>query len=171
MIPIIYTWTDDGVMLPLKRFERACAQQFVPGQAYCLVTHEERSSQSHMHYFSALREAFMNLPESEAERFPTVEHLRKYALIRAGFCDERSIVCASKAEAQRVAAFVKPMDEYAVVVVREATVKVFTAKSQSYRAMGKKDFQASKDAVLQVVSDMIGVSPDTIAREGARSAA
>lgn len=171
MTPIIFVWTDDGVMLPLKRFERACAQQFVPGQAYCLVTHEERSSQSHAHFFSALREAFMSLPEDVAERFPTVEHLRKYALVKAGFADERSIVCASKAEAQRIAAFVKPMDEFAVVVVREATVKVFTAKSQSYRAMGKKEFQASKDAVLAIVSEMIGVEPSTLAREGARSAA
>jgi hypothetical protein len=81
------------------------------------------------------------------EEFPTAEVLRKKMLIRAGYADERSIVCASKAEAQRVAAFVKPMDEYAVVTVREAVVRVYTAQSQSIKAMGAKpfpDIQASR---------------------------
>lgn len=76
------------------------------------------------------------------------EHLRKYALIRTGHRDERTIVCASKAEARRVAAFVKPLDEFALVLVNEASVSVYTAKSQSLRAMGKTAFQQSKDDVL-----------------------
>src|SRR3546814_9642927 len=59
-------------------------------------------------------------------RFATPDHLRRWALIRAGYRDERSIVCASKAEAQRLAAFIKPMDDYAVVLVSEAVVKVCT---------------------------------------------
>lgn len=154
--PVPCVWDGDA-FVPPSRFAKLCDKHFVVGESYPLVVHEARSQASHSHYFAALNEAWKNLREDVAERFPTSEHLRKYALVKAGFADERSIVCASKAEAQRVAAFIRPMDDYAVIVVREATIKVFTAKSQSMRAMGKADFQASKEAVLDVVSGMIGV--------------
>lgn len=156
LAPIIFAW-DGETMCPLARFARTCDKQFVVGENYTLVTHEDRSQASHSHYFAALNEAWKNVREDVAERFPTSEHLRKWALVKAGYADERSIVCSSKAEALRLAAFIRPLDEYAVIVVREATIKVFTPQSQSMRAMGKKDFQASKDAVLEIVSGMIGV--------------
>ncbi len=159
--PITFVWEGDA-MVPLARFHKLCDKQFAVGAEYPLVVEEQRSHASHSHYFAALTEAWRNLREDVAENFPTVERLRKYALIKAGFADERSIVCSSKAEAQRVAAFIKPMDEYAIVVVREATIKVYTAQSQSMRAMGKKDFQASKDAVLDVVARMVGVTTEEL---------
>lgn len=101
----------------------------------------------------------MNLPEELAMRFPTEEALRKYALIKAGFADERSIVCADHIEAERVAAFVRPADTYAVVTVAGNVVRMFTAKSQSYRSMDKATFAASKRAVLDVLAALIGVTP------------
>jgi hypothetical protein len=118
-----------------------------------------------------VREAWVNLPERFAAQFPTEEHLRKYALIKAGFCDQRSIVCASKAEARRLGAFIKPLDDYAVVAVEDRLVTVFTAKSQSAAAMSKAAFQASKRAVLDVLAEMIGVDPAALVVAGRRSAA
>lgn len=156
-VPIPYQW-DGEAMAPASTYRRRCDQEFVIGEFYHLVPHEDRSPASHAHYFASITEAWRNLPEALTEQFPTTEHLRKNALIRAGYADERSIVCASKAEALRVAAFIKPMDDYAVVVVSEAVVKVFTAKSQSMRAMGKVQFQASKEAVLNVLADMVGAT-------------
>lgn len=126
---------------------------------------EARSKKSHDHYFVLVEEAWANLPEYEADRYPTSEHLRKAALIRAGYRDERSIVCASKAEAERVAAFIKPIDDYAIVIPREAVVTVYTAQSQSKKAMGAKAFQESKEAVLGVLAQMIGVEPVTLAQQ------
>jgi ABC-type nickel/cobalt efflux system permease component RcnA len=49
------------------------------------------------------------------------------------------------------------MDDFAVVTVSEAVVTVYTAKSQSMRAMGKKAFAESKEAVLRILSEMLGV--------------
>lgn len=168
--PIAFQW-DGEAMAPASAFwSRKADEAFVIGETYRLVEHHDRSMASHNHYFVAITEGWQNLPEHLAERFPTAEHLRKYALVRAGYADERSIVCASKAEAQRVAAFVKPMDDFAVVVVSEATVKVFTAKSQSMKAMGKKAFQDSKTAVLDVIDEMIGVEHGATAREAGRAA-
>jgi hypothetical protein len=159
-------WTGDSFVPAGQHWARQADKHFVVGQVYPLEVREDRSQRSHAHYFASIHEAWSNLPESVAERFPTSEHLRKYALIKAGYHDERSIVCASKAEAQRVAAFVKPMDDFAVVVAREAVVLVWTAKSQSVRAMPKGEFQQSKDAVLEIVAGLIGTSAATLAAAG-----
>ena len=167
--PLTYTWDGDA-MIPLKRFTRMADAQFVIGEEYRLAIHEGRSMKSHSHYFAALTEAWRNLSDDHAERFPTVEHLRKWLLIKAGYRDERSIVCSSKAEAQRVAAFMRPADEFAVVTVNEAIVTFYTAKSQSVRAMGRKDFQESKQAVLDIAAGMIGVNRDDLRRNAGRAA-
>lgn len=62
------------------------------------------------------------------------------------------MVASSKAEALRLAAFIKPMDGYVEVSVRESVVIVFTAESQSMKSMGKERFQASKTAVLELLA-------------------
>ena len=156
-IPIVYQW-DGECMIPLQRLRKRCDELFVVGERYTLIPHEDRSGRSHRHYFASVKSAWENLPEVMAERFPTPDHLRKWALIRAGYRDERSIVAASKTEALRIASFVRPIDEYAVVTVSEAVVTIYTAKSQSTKAMGKKDFQASKEKVLDVLAEIIDVS-------------
>lgn len=156
MTPLVFTWDGDA-MVPLARFHNAANAQFTVGEAYRMDAIEERSAASHNHYFAALHDRWMSLPEHYGDRFPSVDHLRKYALIKAGYRDERSIVAGSKAEAQRLAAFLKPMDDFAIVAVSEAVVTVYTAKSQSMRAMGKKVFQESKQAVLDTVDEMIGL--------------
>lgn len=166
---IIYTW-DGGAMVPEQRFRRLCDREFVVGQVYRLDVAEHRSINSHRHYFAAINDAWGSLPEDVVERFPTPEHLRKFALVKAGYADSRSIVAASRAQAQRIAAFVKPMDEFAVVTVSEAVVTVYTARSQSIKAMGAKEFQLSKQAVLGVIAGMIGVSQETLASEAGRAA-
>ena len=159
--PQRFDWTDEGVMRP--KVPRLADKHFVVGLEYMLVPHEDRSMRSHRFYFASVNEAWKNLPEDMAERYPTADHLRKWALIKAGYRDERSIVASSKAEALRIAAFIRPMDEYAVVVVREAVVRVYTAKSQSTRAMGKTEFGASKEKVLDILSAMIGTTAATLA--------
>ena len=165
--PLIFDW-DGEAMLPANG--RLADKYYVVGERYRLIPHEDRSARSHRHYFACINEAHKNLPEYLAERFATPDHLRKFALIRAGYRDERSVVAASKAEAQRMAAFIKPMDEYAVVMAQESVVTVYTAKSQSTRAMGKQVFQESKERVLDVISAMIGTSTDEL-RQNADKAA
>ena len=165
--PVAFRW-DGEAMLPLH--PRIADKQYVVGEIYRLEPREERSAASHAHYFASITEAHSNLPDDSAERFPTPDALRKFALIRAGFRDERSIVASSKAEALRLAAFIKPMDEFAVVTVKDAVVIVYTAKSQSMKAMGKADFEASKKAVLDIVAQMIGSNADTLQRNAGRAA-
>lgn len=157
-----FRWTGEA-MIPLR--PRHADRIFTIGQTYDLEERAERSSASHRHYFALINEAFNSLPEDVADRWSSPDHLRKWCLIKAGYRDERSIVCASKAEAQRVKAFIRPIDDYAVVVASEAVVTVYTAKSQSVKAMGRAEFQASKDAVITALSDLIGVEPATLSRQ------
>jgi hypothetical protein len=150
-----FVWTGDH-MRPLS--PSLADKEFVVDCMYLLEEVQPRSQNSHSHFFAALHDSWLNLPEEFSERYPTSEHLRKYALIKAGYCDSQTFVCASKAEAERLVAFIKPIDEFSVVLAKEYTVTRYTAKSQSYRAMGKDDFQKSKEAVLEIVSAMIGTT-------------
>lgn len=167
--PIRFTW-DGESMVPLPRFAKACDAEFTIGETYQMVVQEERSWASHRHYFAAVHEAWLNLPEDLAEQFPTEEHLRKRALIKAGFSEHRQFVASSKAEAVRLAAFIRPSDEYALVTVDGAVVNVWTARSQSVHAMGKQVFQESKNKVLDVLAEMIGIQPETLTRNVGRAA-
>ena len=161
MSTLPFRWTGE-VMEPMRGFRKRADDTYVVGQVYRLEVAEDRSAKSHRHYFAGIHEAWMNLPEAMAERFPTAEHLRKFALIRTGYADRREIVCASRAEARRLAAFVKPMDEYALVTATECVVTVWTAQSQSTRAMGRAAFAKSKDDVLGLLAEMIGVTVESL---------
>lgn len=165
--PLSLQYLGAGEFRAYGRIADLCDRELVCGQSYRFERIEERSQASHAHYFACIQSAWSSLPESIAVDYPTAEHLRKRALIKAGYRDERSIVCASKAEALRVAAFVRPMDDYAVVTTSEAVVRVYTAQSQSYKAMGKEVFQRSKDDVLAIISEMIGTDATTLSRSEA----
>lgn len=159
--PLVFQWNGEG-MVPLKRFHNIANAEFVVGEFYRCEVVEERSLISHRHFFASVHEYWLNLPEHLAHQFPTDEHLRKFALIKSGYADQRQIVCASKAEAQRLRAFVAPMDSYAVVTAQEAVVTVWTAQSQAMKAMGRKLFQKSKDDVLGFCEALVGARiPET----------
>ena len=157
-------WTGDSFE-PLPGFRKRADAAFVVGMVYHMETVEERTARTHKHYFACVNEAWRSLPDDFAERFPTPESLRKFALIKAGFADSRQIVAASRADALRLAAFIRPMDEYAVVSVSEAVVTVWTAQSQSMRAMGKELFKASKDGVLAAIETMLDLEPGTLGQQ------
>lgn len=156
--PLPFEW-DGEAMRVLPGFQRQADQQFTIGERYRLAPVEERSGASHRHFFAAVNEAWANLPERLAAHYPTAEHLRARALIEAGYCTIADYVCASRAEAVRWAANLRAeASEYALVVISETVVRVFKPKSQSVKAMGKEEFQASKDAVFAALAKMIGVT-------------
>jgi hypothetical protein len=167
--PITMQW-DGEVMRPLARFGKECDRRYVVGETYPLEVHESRSSNTHRHYFAALNDAWANLPEAVAPQFPSVEHLRKWALIKAGICDTRDHVCGSDAEARALASFIEPIDSYAVVEVRGPVVRIHTAKSQSVRSMDKATFQDSKQKVLDAVANLIGVPVSELSAQAGQAA-
>lgn len=145
-------------------YPRLADRHYVIGQRYFLEEHAERSTATHRHMFAWLNEAFKNLPEHLAAQFPNVEALRKRALIEAGYYTQEIIDAGSNIVAVRVAAYARQVDDYAVISVSDNIVVIRRAKSQSLKAMDRDEFNASKQAVLEIVSAMIGVEPDTLAR-------
>lgn len=154
-VPIAYRRAGTA-LVPVPYYAEEFARTFEDGRLYRLVEVQDRSDSSHRHYFAAVYDGWQNLREDMIERFPSSEHLRKWCLIRAGYSHSRSIACDSPEEARKVAAFVQPFDEFAVVSVGGTVVTVFTAKSQSYKDMGKVEFAKSKEAVLDLIASMIG---------------
>ena len=161
--PVNALW-DGESLIPTRHSRHVCDKQFVIGEVYTLECVEDRSSASHRHFFALLKEAWETLPESLSAEFPTTEHLRKRALIMTGHRDEKTLVAASKAEALRLAAFIRPIDEFSVVAIDGCVVKHLTAHSQSVRAMGKALFQKSKDDVLAYAASLSNSSPEELGR-------
>lgn len=161
LYPQFFDW-DGEVMRPLN--PKACDRQYIIGARYRLDHVEERSAATHNHEFAWLHDAWANLPETMADLYPTAEHLRKRALIQAGYYDEEIIDAGTKAAALRVAGFLRHRDDFAYIVVRGPLVVVRTAKSQSRRAMDRKTFQASKSAIMDVIAKLIGVTTEQLGK-------
>jgi len=167
--PIVFRW-DGESMVPLSRFANRADETFVVGECYQLEPVDEVSQKSRGHFFAVLKECWKNLPEDLADQFPTTEALRKKCLIKAGFRDERSIVTLTNAEAQRVAAFIRPIDDCSIVLVKNNVVLQYTARSQSQKEMGRKEFEASKDAVFKILNDLVGLPIGSLEREAGQAA-
>lgn len=165
MIPILMQWNGEAMVPATSYWQRQCDEQFVVGMRYRMVQEAERSTVSHNHEFAWLQEAWNNLPDELYAQYPNSEVLRKHGLIAKGFCTMVQHVCPTKAEADRLAAILKPYDQYAIVVARGNVVTVYTAVSQSRRSMGAKQFQQSKSALMEFVGDLLGVDPETVGKQ------
>jgi hypothetical protein len=159
---LLYCMYDGESLIPCGPvWAKRADKQLVVGERYRVQTVEERSAATHNHEFAWLHEAWLNLPEKIADLYPSVEHLRKRALIDAGYYDEDIIDAGTNAAALRVAAFARK-DNFALVIVRGPLVAVRTAKSQSRRHMDRKTFQASKSAVMEVVASLLGTTTEAL---------
>lgn len=166
--PLLLRYEGEGDFRVMSNYWAARAdKEFVVGEVYKMVEHHDRSDASHNHYFAAVKNGFDNLPDHMKGEYPTVEHLRKKALIRCGYRNERDIVLSSMAEAERVASFMRPMDDYCIVVPVNCVVRVWTAKSQKKSAMDAREFQQSKTDVLDFIDDLLGVERGSTARSEA----
>jgi hypothetical protein len=164
--PLMVEWTGEAFE-PLARHRKQCDAQYVVGERYIVAIEQPRNVGFERAYFASLREIWKSLPDDQALRFPSVEHMRKFALIHAGFCDSRTLVCRTRAEADRIAAFVRPHNGYAIVSVTRNVITEWVARSQSRRAMGREEFRRSADAVMDFCAGLIGVQPKDVPNEEA----
>ena len=161
-----FRW-DGAAMLALNP---TAAAKFAPGAIYRLQEVSERSLKTHNHYFAAIEEAWMNLPHILMERFATPEHLRKFVLIRTRYRNERTIIVETPAEAERLSILAHTMDDYAMIVVRDLVVTIYTAKSQNMQEMDRATFQGSKTAVLDYLAAMLSIPVEDLKRNAGRAA-
>lgn len=173
--PIKFVWNGEA-MVPARGYAARAEKQFVPFEAYTLEVREERSSAEHGHYFAAIADAYANLSDEVTDRLRTPDHLRKWALIETGWFDETVTDCATQEVALRMAAFTNTIErsnrqDYCEIIVRGPALVVRVAKSQSRKAMDKESFRKSKNDVLDLLSDMVGVNRTLLERYAKRKTA
>lgn len=156
--PLVMVWEGDCFKPPSPFWQKLADKFYVIGAKYRLVEEHERSAKSHRHYFSVIREAWMNMPDILLERFPSPESLRKQALIRCGYSHCTVFPCASAAEARRLAVWAGVTDEFTIIIAQRDTVLKYAAKSQSIKSMGAKEFQESKTKVLDYIAELLQVT-------------
>lgn len=145
---------------------RRARESFGEGEIVVMSVEAERSMRSHNHQFAQIEECWRTLPESLAQMpyAKSAETLRKHALVVTGYADCETIDAGSKAAAERVSAYVGRLATqahgYCIVTVSGPVVRCFTPQSQSIRAMGSKEFQASKTKVLEWIEDLIAGRQD-----------
>ena len=121
---------------------------------------EDRSPASHKHFFARVAELWQNLPEWLSNDFNNPTHLRKFALIRTGYCTKRIFPCRSTKDAVDIADWVSDIDPYVICeIVRAqhgpgAVLTVWRAESQNMK-MKRHRFQQSKDDVLSFIECLI----------------
>lgn len=165
---LLMEWDGESLTPANQVWAGRADKALVVGQRYFITEVSQRSKTSHDHYFATVGEVFKNLPEHLSERFSDADHLRAYALIKTGFYVERAFIASSKAEAVRVAQFLRTGGaQFAIISIADNVVIERVAQSQSYAAMGKHKFQESKDKVLDFLADLIGVRTPQLQRESA----
>src|SRR5215472_6489734 len=128
-----FTW-NGSAMVP-QRLEQA-QNEFHKDRRYWLEEVSERSWVAHAHQFAWLAEAWLNLPEDVAPLYPSPEHLRKRALIQAGFYDETAVPVSDVKTAKALIRYLHANDEFASVFLRDSTVFIRKAKSQRLHGPG-----------------------------------
>lgn len=154
--PLIFQW--NAADRTMRCLSSRAGNYFADGERYILEAREERSNASHRRFFASINEAWKTLPEDISDRFPSADHLRKWALVKAGIADEDISVWETPEDAAKVGAMIRKRDDFAVISVKGNTVRIYTAKSQDQRSMNKKEFQESVEAVERVIAELIGTT-------------
>ena len=159
-VPLQYL--GEGQFQAMRGHAKRCDKELIIGEVLTWEEIKTRSINSHSHYFASVHDAWLNLPEQYAMEFPNDTALRKFALIKTGYCKTHKMVAINNSEAIKLASFMQSLEEYSICEVTGNVVTVWTADSQKYRAMGKKLFQKSKDDVLTFLSQFIGTDIATL---------
>lgn len=162
---VVFVWTEQGTMVPLPRFRRLCDELYAVHQEYPLQVLENRNMSSHNHYFAALAEGHANLAEEFDNKYPTSEHLRAWALVEAGFYDERTYELDTPADARKLAILLRTKEPFSRITVTGSKVIEKAPKSQATNAMKKQEFEDSKAAVLAIVAAMARTTPAQLHKE------
>jgi hypothetical protein len=150
-------YMGDGEFKAANKYHaRAADKAFVIGEVLTWAEVKERSLVSHKHYFATVHDAWLNLPETVSGEFPSDESLRKFALIKCGYCTVKKVVCANNMEANALVTFAYDLDSFLVCETSGNIATIYRSQSQSMKAMGNQLFQKSKTDVLEYLSAMIG---------------
>jgi hypothetical protein len=168
----IFKWTGE-VMQPTPESLPLCMRQFEIGELYQLSAERQRSVASHREFMALINEAFANLPEQHQGRWPTVDRLRYWCLVKCNYSHEETFPWQTKQDADRFVEYVLAKQENCIAQADGNVARVWTAKSQRYKhdpEMAFEEFEKAKEDVLQLLADLIGVHPRELKRNAGKAA-
>lgn len=142
------------VMIPHQRFVEMCIRQFEHGEDYALGPVEGVSSKSRAHFFASLKSAWDSLPFELVQQYPSVAHLRKKAVVVAGWAKHTHTVFDTPKDAVNHAKDLRKIDEYAVIKCSGCVVDFWIAKSIRPGQINGKKWQEVKDKALDWVATL-----------------
>lgn len=155
---VMFNWNDEAkVMIPQPRFLPLCGRQYVDNEGYALAPVENVSGSSRGGFFASINNAWDSLPENDT-RFPTREHLRKRALVAAGWATHAQFVMDTPADAAKMARGLRRVDEYAVIKVGANVVDLWTAKSIAQGQITAEEWKEVKPRALDFVTALSGTT-------------
>lgn len=134
-------------------------RKLIVGESYRIDIYNERSSAFHNKYFATIAEAWQHLPDPWDAILPSPTHLRKYALIKAGWCTVATYPLRSDADAIIAVSTAKMEDEYCLAVASGSVLTIYRAKSQRWTAQYAVEFYETAVRVFDVIGGIIGVDP------------
>lgn len=131
-------------------------------------------------FFAMLRAIYQHWPESAEFQPDDMEHLRKFALIKAGHRETTDVPVAfaedqpglTKLTAFAIEGALKAAGAYAFIRPHPdgGLVRVFKAKSIAFDKLGQAEFNALNDAVETVYASETGLDPEAVLKEHERAA-
>lgn len=161
MVPMIYEGNGKFSASSIYHKMR-CEKMFGAGQEITFEELGDRNMNRHRMYFARLKELWLTLPESMAEDFPSPEALRKFALVRTGYCTQKKIVCRSNQDAIETAAFIESLGTYVICEVVMRVLTIWVPQSQAVRNMGKSEFDKSVTDVLDYCERLVRSEPGKV---------
>ena len=161
---IVCGWINYA-FVPIARFEKQCRANFVAGERYIVEVLHQSDWIGRKAYFGKVAQLFRNWPERLDRQFDSAEHLRAWALIRTRHRVERPHVCATNAEALRLAVALRTEKPYCEVSIHDKIVFVWEALSQAAQAMGAKEFAKSSNDVIGFLCDLVGTTEDELSAQ------
>lgn len=167
--PVMFSWhqvdvcVDGGevrrswAMIPQPRFLPLCKRQYADGEEYALGPVENVPHGSRGGFFVQVRETWNSLPEDD-ERYPTQEHLRKRALVAAGWASHAQYVMETPKDARQMAQALRRADEYAVIKMGGNVVEVWTAKSIAGGQITAEEWKDVKPRALAFLARLTGTT-------------
>lgn len=128
------------------------------------LAEKQRTQASHNHHFAAINDLYANLriEHAQAPYAASQDAFRKHALIATGYCDVFCHVFESKGDMMAVGKVLKDEAEgrhgYALCSYNGNILTLRTPHSQSFKAMDKETFYASKAACLDWAAALLGVT-------------
>lgn len=154
------------VMVPHNRFARLCNRQFELEEDYALGPVDNVPGRSRASFFMSVHNAWDSLPEDSDEVFASEEHLRKRALVKAGWADHSVTNWKTKADARRHAVDLRKIDGYAVIAVNGEgdswTVDVWVARSIAAGQIKGEEFKGVKMRAERWLASLSGCTTEEL---------